>query len=184
MPFRCCHVLIADDDPAVALYLGRLMESMGFDYDIAPTVGAAITKMPIADIAIVDMKMNGDTGGEYSGNLIIDRWLETHRGPICVLSAYITPDLNRDLLERGVWNALSKPAGNPALRTLMMRYGTIVIGTIKQAKDQKELDDLRTREKAVTAANDRHRLAAIALAAVLLGSKIVPWILTLLGVSL
>ena len=184
MPFADCTVLIAEDDPNISKYIARAMESMGFQTEIAPSVNTAIAKLGTADIAIVDLKMNSDGENVFNGNVIIDRWLEERRGPICVFSAYLTGDMHRELLERGVWNTLQKPEDRDALRAVIIRYGTCV----QQRKQEKRTTDrlaiVTDLARQLKALNERHRLAAVVLLAILLGSKVIPWVLTLIGVTL
>lgn len=184
MPFRRCRVLIADDDPEVARLLTRMLEgSMHFATEIAPTVDSALEKLSTSDLVIADLRMNGTSHSQNGGggNVVIDQWLKLKRGPTMVYSAYVTPEIRKDLLSRGVDNVLSKPLDHDCIRPIMQRLGECVLMRHEIEKQKQELVTLRESARTWQDKAARNQLIAAISIAALAGSKIVPFLIEWIG---
>ena len=101
------QVLVVDDDPEVCKMVERIVESMGHACISAGRAKDAMVHIlkGDADLLLLDLKMPGITGMDLLRSL-----RRRHmRLPTIVISAFISPDVAKQLAELGVRNMLVKP---------------------------------------------------------------------------
>ena len=133
------HILIVDDEAAVAESLQQLLEFEGYTVDIAtslPEVESLFTKR-IYDAAIVDLRMP-----DVSGIDILARCRETDPAmALLMLTAYGTVEAAANAFKLGVKDFLTKPVSRESLCAALER-------ALDLSRLQREVRNLRQRSQA------------------------------------
>lgn len=138
-------VLIVDDDPGVSKTLSRIAIGIGFDTDVAPTASNALQSIASEnkpDILILDLRLNGGSGG-HSGNVVLDAWLSKRLGPVCVVSGFLTTDIQNGLHIRGADNVIPKPFEAATVQAILNKFGREVLKDRRIESLTKELESLK-----------------------------------------
>ena len=93
-------VLVVDDEQLVRWFLERALKRWGHEVTSVSNINEAvhIAEREEFDIVFTDLKMP-----EGDGSILVDKLCAmTNRPEIVVCSAYITPDLDRDLDRKSV----------------------------------------------------------------------------------
>jgi DNA-binding response OmpR family regulator len=107
------HVLVVDDQIELAENLAEVLQSVGFETEVAASAEAALERMARGGITAVvtDYKLPGKTGAQLIEEL-------RHRGvriPVLMMSAY-TDEMTMDRARAaGAWLFLPKPVPLPTL---------------------------------------------------------------------
>lgn len=119
-------VLIADDEPIIATLLARIATSLGFDTDTASSVSAAIKAIESdqPDILLLDLHFGAQ---EDAGSIVLDSWLNQRHGPCCIISGYVTREIEIAMLVRGADNVVPKPVPAAAVQAILNRYGRQIL---------------------------------------------------------
>jgi two-component system OmpR family response regulator len=117
---QSAHVLVVDDDPDVALLIGRYLSAHGFRVTTAPEGSAmreAIAKEPV-DLVLLDLGLPGEDG------LALTRYLrERWRGPVIIVTGR-GESVDRVVgLELGADDYVTKPFD---LRELLARIRSVL----------------------------------------------------------
>jgi len=136
--FRDVNVLIVEDNTEIRSLLRRIISAMTFCVDTTDTLRGAMGLLDWADILVVDLKLpNG------SGDALLERWTELHKGPVVVCSGYIDRDLEYELLESRAWNVLPKPIKPSVVRSVLHRYGEYIIRKNEHIEMQRIVKELQ-----------------------------------------
>lgn len=126
-------VLCVEDDQVVRTLLRQVVESFDVMVETASSMGEALSKIPRADILLLDWKLNGAA----EGSAVLDAWNREHRSrPVAVVSAMPDVEKKNNLYVRGVSNVFVKPPNILALLEIVRGYVLIV-------QRQRELIKLR-----------------------------------------
>jgi len=167
--FSDLTILIAEDDRPARECVERCAHALSFKTHAVSAVREGLDELPNADIFIMDLKLvNGDA------TMLLERWVRDNGGPCCVISGYITDDVEADLIVTGAWNILRKPYRLEALQTTLYRYGVIV-------KRDKEYTEMKDRLRILARRQVFMTALAIASLFIALGKAAWPVISQLLG---
>jgi DNA-binding response OmpR family regulator len=99
------HVLIVEDEPAIAESLSYALRRDGFAVSVADTIGQALTQIAAADLVVLDLMLPDGSGFEIIGAV---RRAE-HSPPIIVLSSRDGEADRVAALETGADDYVTKP---------------------------------------------------------------------------
>lgn len=119
------HVLLVEDFEPNILVAGEMLESLGYDYDVAKNGFEALKKFSSArfDVILMDVQMAGMDGIEATRRI---RKLETESGsmrtPVIAMTAHVR-EQDKDLcLDAGMDDFLSKPYDFKSLGDKVSQY--------------------------------------------------------------
>lgn len=102
------HLLLVDDDPTFTRVMARAMVSRGLRVSVANSAeaGLALAREDLPDYAVLDLKMDGD-----SGLVLLPRLLELDgEMRVLILTGYSSIATAVEAIKRGACNYLCKPA--------------------------------------------------------------------------
>ncbi|MBG5017375.1 response regulator transcription factor [Pseudomonas aeruginosa] len=102
------HLLLVDDDPTFTRVLVRAMSRRGLRVSTAGSAeeGLALAQQDTPDYAVLDLKMEGD-----SGLVLLPKLLELHADMrVVILTGYSSIATAVEAIKRGACNYLCKPA--------------------------------------------------------------------------
>ncbi|HDL5319117.1 response regulator transcription factor [Pseudomonas aeruginosa] len=102
------HLLLVDDDPTFTRVLARAMSRRGLRVSTAGSAeeGLALAQQDTPDYAVLDLKMEGD-----SGLVLLPKLLELHADMrVVILTGYSSIATAVEAIKRGACNYLCKPA--------------------------------------------------------------------------
>ncbi|MCL7461458.1 response regulator transcription factor [Pseudomonas sp. NW5] len=102
------HLLLVDDDPTFSRVLARAMSRRGLRVSVAGSAeeGLALAEQDLPDYAVLDLKMDGD-----SGLVLLPRLLELDSEMrVVILTGYSSIATAVEAIKRGACNYLCKPA--------------------------------------------------------------------------
>jgi PAS domain S-box-containing protein len=115
------HVLVVEDDPDVALVLGELLRSAGYD---ARTVGTGADALAAAGAAPVDAVLLDLHLPDRNGRTLVHEFrarFGERRVPILILSATFGPNETQDASLLGADGCFEKPVDGPRLLETLQR---------------------------------------------------------------
>lgn len=122
------HLLLVDDDPTFTRVLARAMSRRGLRVSTAGSAeeGLALAQQDTPDYAVLDLKMEGD-----SGLVLLPKLLELHADMrVVILTGYSSIATAVEAIKRGACNYLCKPAdADDVLAALLSEHadlGTLV----------------------------------------------------------
>lgn len=176
------RILIVEDDPDIARAMHRYTENLGFSVTTVSTVRNALNLLQKADILILDIVVNG---GALSGDIVLEKWTQSVRGPVCVVNG---PD-RCDLIEKGADIVLEKPIRWSTYASIMAHFSRFVRTKQRCEEMTKEMETLRINLDTVKQDFDKKTkrllIGLVVVAALALGSsgaEFIPRILEVLGV--
>jgi DNA-binding NtrC family response regulator len=131
-------LLLVEDDAVQQEQLTMLLRQRGGCDQIicASSISEALQEISKAHVLVLDWRIGRN--GERGGRTIFNAWMGRNgRLPCLVLSAYMTNELELELLGQGASNALSKPAGLQVLLRLISEY-------VHQIRQELELEKAKT----------------------------------------
>lgn len=102
------HLLLVDDDPTFTRVMARAMTSRGLRVSIASSAeeGLALAEQDVPDYAVLDLKMEGDSGLVLLPKLLaLDPEMR-----VVILTGYSSIATAVEAIKRGAANYLCKPA--------------------------------------------------------------------------
>jgi CheY-like chemotaxis protein len=118
------RVLVIDDEPGVATFLGELLELEGYAVTTATSPRAALERFEAAPLAfdavVTDQTMPGLTGFELARALLARR----PELPVILVSGYSATISEHDALDAGIKAYLPKPIDEAALLEILDRVCT------------------------------------------------------------
>ena len=102
------HLLLVDDDPTFTRVMARAMVSRGLRVSVANSAeeGLALARVDLPDYAVLDLKMEGD-----SGLVLLPKLLELDAEMrVVILTGYSSIATAVEAIKRGACNYLCKPA--------------------------------------------------------------------------
>lgn len=119
------RVLHVDDEPVITFAVRNYLLRQGYDVDSASELeeAQAMLASDHYDVVLLDLRLTGTSGTE--GFDLIDAVRDRNPGtPIILLTAYSSPQVERQALAHGANLVLQKPALLPdlanAIRTLLL----------------------------------------------------------------
>ncbi|UFQ98396.1 response regulator transcription factor [Pseudomonas wenzhouensis] len=112
------HLLLVDDDPTFIRVMARAMSRRGLRVSIASCAdeGLALAKEDLPDYAVVDLKMEGD-----SGLVLLPKLLELDAEMrVVILTGYSSIATAVEAIKRGAANYLCKPADADDVLTALL----------------------------------------------------------------
>jgi two-component system, response regulator RegA len=118
------HLLLVDDDPTFTRVMARAMSRRGLQVSIAGSAeeGLALAKQDIPDYAVLDLKMEGD-----SGLVLLPKLLELDpEMRVLILTGYSSIATAVEAIKRGACNYLCKPAdADDVLAALLSQHADL-----------------------------------------------------------
>jgi len=118
------HLLLVDDDPTFTRVMARAMSRRGLQVSIAGSAeeGFALAKQDIPDYAVLDLKMEGD-----SGLVLLPKLLELDpEMRVLILTGYSSIATAVEAIKRGACNYLCKPAdADDVLAALLSQHADL-----------------------------------------------------------
>lgn len=102
------HILLVDDDETFTHVMARAMTRRGLRVSVAGSAdeGLALARQDLPDYAVLDLKMNGD-----SGLVLLPKLLELDADmQVVILTGYSSIATAVEAIKRGARNYLCKPA--------------------------------------------------------------------------
>lgn len=102
------HILLVDDDETFTYVMARAMTRRGLRVSVAGSAdeGLALARQDLPDYAVLDLKMNGD-----SGLVLLPKLLELDADmQVVILTGYSSIATAVEAIKRGARNYLCKPA--------------------------------------------------------------------------
>ena len=115
------HLLLVDDDPTFTRVMARAMLSRGLRVSVANSAeeGLAMAREDLPDYAVLDLKMDGD-----SGLVLLPMLLELDSEMrVVILTGYSSIATAVEAIKRGACNYLCKPADADDVLTALRRQG-------------------------------------------------------------
>ncbi len=112
------HLLLVDDDPTFTRVMARAMSRRGLRVSTASSAeeGLALAKDDLPDYAVVDLKMEGD-----SGLVLLPKLLELDpEMRVVILTGYSSIATAVEAIKRGACNYLCKPADADDVLTALL----------------------------------------------------------------
>lgn len=171
------RILVVDDDADTCQNLSDILSEFGYLVDTATDGPSALEKVRqhAYDIALLDLKMPGMDGLALYRE--IKRW---RAGTVAIIvTAYATPDTERQAMEAGAWKMVPKPIDFPKLMELV--DAAVDQPLVMVVDDDRDLcaslwDLLRERDYRVCLAHDfeeaRYRLEGRPFRVVLVDMKL------------
>ncbi len=118
------HLLLVDDDPTFTRVMARAMSRRGLQVSIAGSAeeGLALAKQDFPDYAVLDLKMEGD-----SGLVLLPKLLELDpEMRVLILTGYSSIATAVEAIKRGACNYLCKPAdADDVLAALLSQHADL-----------------------------------------------------------
>ena len=118
------HLLLVDDDPTFTRVMARAMSRRGLHVSIAGSAdeGLALAQQDIPDYAVLDLKMEGD-----SGLVLLPKLLEIDpEMKVLILTGYSSIATAVEAIKRGACNYLCKPAdADDVLAALLSKHADL-----------------------------------------------------------
>ena len=118
------HLLLVDDDETFTRVMARAMSRRGLRVSIANSAGEglALAKDDLPDYAVLDLKMEGD-----SGLVLLPKLLELDAEmKVLILTGYSSITTAVEAIKRGACNYLCKPAdADDVLAALLSDHGDL-----------------------------------------------------------
>ena len=118
------HLLLVDDDETFTRVMARAMSRRGLRVSIANSAdeGLALAKEDLPDYAVLDLKMEGD-----SGLVLLPKLLELDAEmKVLILTGYSSITTAVEAIKRGACNYLCKPAdADDVLAALLSDHGDL-----------------------------------------------------------
>jgi len=118
------HILLVDDDPTFTRVMARAMDRRGLRVSIADSAdeGLQLAKYDLPDYAVLDLKMEGD-----SGLALLPKLLELHPDMrVVLLTGYSSIATAVEAIKRGATNYLCKPAdADDVLAALLAQHADL-----------------------------------------------------------
>ena len=118
------HLLLVDDDETFTRVMARAMSRRGLRVSIANSAdeGMALAKDDLPDYAVLDLKMEGD-----SGLVLLPKLLELDAEmKVLILTGYSSITTAVEAIKRGACNYLCKPAdADDVLAALLSDHGDL-----------------------------------------------------------
>jgi len=118
------HLLLVDDDPTFTRVMARAMGRRGLQVSIAGSAaeGLELAKQDIPDYAVLDLKMEGD-----SGLVLLPKLLELDpEMKVLILTGYSSIATAVEAIKRGACNYLCKPAdADDVLAALLSKHADL-----------------------------------------------------------
>ena len=115
------HLLLVDDDPTFTRVMARAMSRRGLHVSIAGSAeeGLEMAKQELPDYAVLDLKMDGD-----SGLVLLPKLLELDpEMKVLILTGYSSIATAVEAIKRGACNYLCKPAdADDVLAALLSKH--------------------------------------------------------------
>jgi DNA-binding response OmpR family regulator len=107
---RAERILIVDDEELIVLAMRRYFEGMGYAVDAAHELeeAQALLATRIYDLVIVDLRLTG-IGGVEGLQIVADVHQRCANTRVILLSAFGTPEIERESYNRGADAFLHKP---------------------------------------------------------------------------
>ena len=112
------HLLLVDDDPTFTPVMARAMERRGLRVSVANSAeeGLVLAKDDLPDYAVLDLKMDGD-----SGLVLLPKLLELDgEMRVVILTGYSSIATAVEAIKRGATNYLCKPADADDVLTALL----------------------------------------------------------------
>ncbi len=112
------HLLLVDDDPTFTRVMARAMDRRGLRVSVANSAeeGLAIAKADLPDYAVLDLKMEGD-----SGLVLLPKLLELDAEMrVVILTGYSSIATAVEAIKRGACSYLCKPADADDVLTALL----------------------------------------------------------------
>ncbi|WP_343592159.1 response regulator [Paracidovorax wautersii] len=111
------RVLLLEDDPAVCRYVAMALDSLPIELLMSDSVAQAsrLLESGPVDLVLSDLTLVDGSALDFAKAL-----LAQSRMPVAVFSAGITPSVEQQLQQAGVWRILHKPVGLKALQACVM----------------------------------------------------------------
>lgn len=143
-------VLVVDDDTNLREQIAMIITQEKVRVKVAASTQEALAEMVEADILILDWKLGDDR--DRGGQLVFQQWKQLNpTSPVAVVSAYMTPELQHELLRSGAYNAVGKPAFDVIVK-VVSRYIDLVRNGSKLATLEANIYSLKAH---VDALNDK-----------------------------
>lgn len=118
------HLLLVDDDPTFTRVMARAMSRRGLQVRIAGSAeeGLELAKQELPDYAVLDLKMEGD-----SGLVLLPKLLELDpEMKVLILTGYSSIATAVEAIKRGACNYLCKPAdADDVLAALLSKHADL-----------------------------------------------------------
>ena len=118
------HLLLVDDDPTFTRVMARAMSRRGLRVSTAGSAeeGLALAEQDLPDYAVVDLKMEGD-----SGLVLLPKLLELDAEMrVVILTGYSSIATAVEAIKRGACNYLCKPAdADDVLAALLTQHADL-----------------------------------------------------------
>jgi two-component system, response regulator RegA len=118
------HLLLVDDDPTFTRVMARAMSRRGLHVSIAGSAeeGLEMAKQELPDYAVLDLKMEGD-----SGLVLLPKLLELDpEMKVLILTGYSSIATAVEAIKRGACNYLCKPAdADDVLAALLSKHADL-----------------------------------------------------------
>lgn len=118
------HLLLVDDDPTFTRVMARAMSSRGLRVSTAASAeeGLAVATLDLPDYAVLDLKMEGD-----SGLVLLPKLLELDAEMrVVILTGYSSIATAVEAIKRGACNYLCKPAdADDVLAALLTQHADL-----------------------------------------------------------
>lgn len=111
------RVLLLEDDPAVCRYVAMALDGLPIELLMSDSVAQAsrmLESEPV-DLVLTDLTLVDGSALDFAKAL-----LAQSRMPVAVFSAGITPSVEQQLQQAGVWRILHKPVGLKTLQACVM----------------------------------------------------------------
>lgn len=111
------RVLLLEDDPAVCRYVAMALDGLPIELRMSDSVAQAsrmLESEPV-DLVLTDLTLVDGSALDFAKALLAQA-----RMPVAVFSAGITPSVEQQLQQAGVWRILHKPVGLKILQACVM----------------------------------------------------------------
>lgn len=111
------RVLLLEDDPAVCRYVAMALDGLPIELRMSDSVAQAsrmLESEPV-DLVLTDLTLVDGSALDFAKALLAQA-----RIPVAVFSAGITPSVEQQLQQAGVWRILHKPVGLKVLQACVM----------------------------------------------------------------
>ena len=111
------RVLLLEDDPAVCRYVAMALDGLPIELRMSDSVAQAsrMLESETVDLVLTDLTLVDGSALDFAKALLAQA-----RIPVAVFSAGITPSVEQQLQQAGVWRILHKPVGLKVLQACVM----------------------------------------------------------------